>query len=320
MNLKSYLKLVEIQTKVASVIPFLVGVAYTYYRYQTLNLLNLLIFFVSLICMDMATTAINNFMDYKKAVKREGFNYEQHNAVVRYNLSENQVKSTIAVLLTVAAVAGIVLVFRTDLVILIIGMLAFVVGVTYSYGPIPISRTPLGEVVSGVMMGGFIFFVTVYSQVFHLGFIRYDLNKWIFDVQMDLQELLILALVSVPLILMIAGIMLANNICDMKDDLENLRYTLPIFIGKKISLILFTLIYVGSYIAIVAAVILGVLPLTSLLVLLTSLPVFKHVKLFHGEQKKATTFVVAVKNFVLMGGAMLMALLIHIIFNLIVGI
>ena len=40
MDIKSFLKLVEIQTKVASVIPYLLGTFYVLYRYENFNLKN----------------------------------------------------------------------------------------------------------------------------------------------------------------------------------------------------------------------------------------------------------------------------------------
>ena len=76
MKLKSFLKLVEIQTKAASMVPFALGTFWALYRYDEFNLTNFLLMFVSLLCFDMATTAVNNYMDYKKARKVYGYNYE----------------------------------------------------------------------------------------------------------------------------------------------------------------------------------------------------------------------------------------------------
>ncbi len=320
MSLQAYLKLVEIQTKTASIIPYIIGIAYTYYRYGDLKPINLIIFFVSLISIDMATTAINNFMDYKRAVKKHGYNYEEHNAIVAYKLTDFQVITTIAVLLSITVIMGIWLVFRTDIVILLIGMLSFGIGVLYSFGPLPISRTPLGELVSGVMMGGFIFFVTVYSQIYDYGYIIFTLNNWVFNFQVNLIEIVAIAFVCAPLILMIGGIMLANNICDMKDDLENQRYTLPFFIGKKVALIIFALIYIGSYVILILSIALGYLPLISALTLLTALPVYKGVQAFFKEQKKETTFVISVKNFMLYGIMTILSLVLHIVVSSVVGV
>ena len=62
----SFLKLVEIQTKVASMIPFILGTVYSLYRFGKFNGMNFLLMFISLLTVDMATTAVNNYMDYKK--------------------------------------------------------------------------------------------------------------------------------------------------------------------------------------------------------------------------------------------------------------
>ena len=106
--------------------------------------------FISLVSFDMATTAINNYYDYKKANKTQGFNYERHNAIVKYNLNESTVRLSIITLLTVASVFGFLLFLNTSPVVLLLGALSFSVGILYSFGPVPISRTPFGEVFSGL--------------------------------------------------------------------------------------------------------------------------------------------------------------------------
>ena len=66
MKIRSFLKLVEIQTKVASMIPFILGTVYSLYRFNKFNALNFLLMFISLLTIDMTTTAVNNYMDYKR--------------------------------------------------------------------------------------------------------------------------------------------------------------------------------------------------------------------------------------------------------------
>ncbi len=95
MTFTSFVKLVELPTKVASVFPFLIGTTYAYYRYEAFNLTNFFIMLIAMLCLDLATTALNNYMDYKLAVKTHGFNYEQHNAIVKYEIKESTVKTLI---------------------------------------------------------------------------------------------------------------------------------------------------------------------------------------------------------------------------------
>lgn len=312
MKLSSFLKLVEIQTKVASMVPFVAGIVFTLYRYQVFKPIHLLIYFGCLVCVDMATTAINNYMDYKRAILREGYNYESHNAIVKDGLKEPQVLTVILGLIFVGGVLGIILFIMTDVVVFFIGFVAFGIGILYSFGPIPISRTPLGELFSGIMMGGFILFVAIYVQIYEMGIIHLLLSDWVLSVKIDLYELIVIAFVAAPYILMIGGIMLANNICDIEEDLLNKRYTLPNYIGKKNGLILFELIYYASYLLIVIAVIMGWLPLTGLLTLLTYPVVRKGIKQFALLQTKKDTFVVSVKNFVLIGSVSIVSILISV--------
>ena len=163
MNLKSFLKLVEIQTKIASVTPFLLGIAYTLYRFETIRLLPVLFFLLSMLAFDMFTTCLNNYMDWKRAQKKSGFNYESHNAIVKYSLSEKTVILTLILLFLFAAIFGILTFINADLTVLILGGLSFMIGILYSAGPLPISRTPLGEIFSGFFMG-FIIPIGIYLQ------------------------------------------------------------------------------------------------------------------------------------------------------------
>ena len=150
--MRAFLKLVEIQTKIASVTPFIWSIIFTGYYFGSLRLDLLLIFFASMLAFDMFTTALNNYLD-KRAKKRHGYNYEEHNAIVRYGMSEKKVLLIIAVLFIAAAAFGLLLFSRTDAIVLLLGAACFITGILYSAGPVPISRTPLGEIFSGFIMG-----------------------------------------------------------------------------------------------------------------------------------------------------------------------
>ncbi len=175
MTIKSFFKLVELPTKVASVFPFAVGTLYAIYRYNQFNLLNFLIMLVAMLCLDMATTALNNYMDYKLALKTHGFNYEQHNAIVKDKIKESTVKFTIGFLMSITVILGLVLVYLTDVFILLLGMVSFFFAVIYTWGPVPISRTPLGEIVSGTVMGGIIPLISLYIHIYDRALLNSEL-------------------------------------------------------------------------------------------------------------------------------------------------
>lgn len=299
MNLNVFFKLVEIQTKVASVIPFAFGSLYAFFAFDSFSFANAVIMFLSVIIFDMTTTAINNYVDYTKAIKKEGYGYETHNAIVSFGLNPKRVRFLIYFMLLLASVLGFLLFLRTDVVVLFLGMLSFAIGVLYSFGPIPISRTPFGEILSGLAMGFLLTFISIYIHIFDMGIIDIGLSHFVLSMSVNINFVVSIFIVCIPLVCGIANIMLANNICDIEDDIHNKRYTLPIYIGREKSLLLYKYTYVAGYVAIGIGMIFKILPISCIFVFFTVKPVFLNVSKFFELQTKKDTFVLSVKNFVL---------------------
>src|SRR5690625_3703255 len=308
MSIRTFFKLVEIQTKLASLFPFLIGSLFVIYYYETFNLLNTLIFFSSMLIFDLTTTAINNYMDYVKATSDQY--RKEKNIIGQKNIPEKLVVQTIFTLLFIAIGLGIWLVFKTSLLVLFIGIGCFAVGIFYTFGPIPLSRMPLGEVFSGVTMSFGILFLTVYVNAFDKGIANISWQGNSFLLKFDILLLLDIGLVSLPCVLTIANLMLANNICDLEEDIANHRYTLPFYIGKKYAIWLFNILYIVTFIAISIAALLGILPKALLLSLLMIKPVYSHVDAFNQKQSKTETFPLAGKNLVLVNGTIAILMLI----------
>ena len=299
MKIKAFLKLVEIQTKVASVIPFMTALVYVLYSTGRLNAVNMVVMFFSMLIFDMTVTALNNYFDYKRAEKKHGYNYEIHNSIVQYRLKISTVRVVIIIMIVVSAALGLLLVYLTNVITLVLGAACFAIGIVYSYGPMPISRTPFGEIFSGLTMGLGIPFITYFINVFDQNVLNISLVSNTFSLSFDLYQIVGICLVSLPAVFGIANIMLANNICDMEDDLPNKRYTLPIVVGKERAIVLLKILFALAYAAIVAAVVLGVLPLYSLLTLLTIIPLTKNIKRFTANPTKKDTFGAIVGSFVM---------------------
>ncbi len=313
MSLKSFLKLVEIQTKAASQIPLILGSISALYLFNKFDLINFLLMFISLLCIDMATTAINNYNDYRTAIKKSGFNYDNHNAIVRDQLSIFSVRMVIGTLILIATVTGLLLFLNTDIVVLLLGVISFIVAILYTSGPIPISRTPFGEIFSGFFMGFIIVFLSTYIHVHDSDLLNLTMQNDLFIFKINYQYLFSIFFISIPTMLGIANIMLANNICDIEDDKINNRYTLPIYIGRKNSLQLFQALYYSIYLSIIIGVIFNILPLFSLITLLTAIIVYKSIKLFKVKQTKKETFVLSVKNFILISIVHIAGLIINLL-------
>jgi len=206
-------------------------------------------------------------------------------------------------LVIIAVAFGIKLTLNTNIVVLIIGSISFVAGVLYTFGPIPISRMPLGEIFSGLFMGFIITFLAVYIHIYDENILTLAYQNSMLRIDINIFEMIYIFLVCIPAIGGIANIMLANNICDVEEDIINKRFTLPYYIGRKNVLKLFKILYYVGYVDVVILVIFKILPITSLLVLATLIPVNKNIKLFCENPSKSRTFVLAVKNFVIINVA-----------------
>ena len=312
MSKKEFIELVELRTKLASVFPFLTALCYSFILFKEINVLNMCLFFVGMLSFDMATTVMNNLLDYVKA-KNSDYR-DHHNVIGTSSLTVKKAWQVFGILFAVAAVFGIILVARTNILLLMVGVLCFFIGVFYTFGPIPISRMPLGEVLSGFTMGFGIFWITVFLNVPEgTIFAGVQLDGSILTMQLDIVSQLKVFLLSLPLVCTIANIMLSNNICDLEMDITNHRYTLVYYIGKKQALVVYQVLYAVAFGAMVLAVLLGVAPWILLGVLAVGIPIYKHIQQFKAVQDKKTTFALAIKNMVMIHSLQIILLLVAIL-------
>lgn len=314
LTLKVFLEFVEIRTKVASVFPMLIGILWAVYHYQTFNLLNTVVFVLAALCFDMCTTAINNTMDYKKAIDED---YKQNDNVIgQFKLNYKQMVCVIFGLLFVALILSLILVYLTDIVLLPIGVLCFLIGIFYTFGPIPLSRMPLGEVFSGMTMGFGIFFIAVFVQNPSL-LLSAKFTLEIITLNFLWKEILLTVFMSLPLVCLIANIMLANNLCDYEQDIKNNRFTLVHYITKPNGVTLYKVLSVVPWICWIVYVTFGLLPISALVAFIPAYVVhLPSVKRFMSKQIKRETFIESIKSFVLFSGIYAAILSLELLFHL----
>lgn len=296
MTRKSFFDLVEIRTKLASLFPFLIAVLFTNSYFHSFHWGKTLFFFFGMLAFDMATTAINNYMDFRKAHSEE-YKY-QENVIGKDQLSERTVVLIIFALIGFAAIVGLTLAVQTGWLLLVMGCACCFIGVFYTFGPIPLSRMPLGEVFSGVTMGLGIFAITIYLNTYDKRLFFMELNLRHFAITGSTTAALAVVWASLPLIATIANIMLANNLCDLEQDIANHRYTLPFYLGKKNVVVLFNLLMYSCYGAIIVGWLAGIYQWPILLTFLSLVKVYPQTRAFTKEQVKSRTFVMSIKNLV----------------------
>ena len=283
---RRFLRYVEIMTKITSVFPFLMCLVYLYYLGVPVNWPLTGIFFASMFLFDLTTTAINNYVD----TKTNG---------VPLQFSRGTALALIYILFALAAGLGILLALLTDAAVLLLGGLCFLCGVFYTWGPVPISRQPLGELLSGVFYGIFLPVILLYinlpaGRLFSLAFSAQSVV-----LSIRLAGAVPVALLCVAPACATANIMLANNICDVERDAAVGRHTLPYYLGRR-ALPVFAALYAPPYLASLALVLAGFFPPLFLFSLVTAPIVFRNVRTFLGKQEKSSTFVLSVQNFILL--------------------
>ncbi|WP_283587425.1 prenyltransferase [Limosilactobacillus viscerum] len=279
--IKCFLELVEIKAKTASVVPFLLGMAFSLYYFHSINWSLAIIFFIAMLLFNMAVDMLDNYNDFNHAVDKQ--NYKQKtNIIGREGLSPRLVLTLLVSFSVIAALMGFWLVYRAGWPVLWMGIFCFAIGILYSSGPHPISNLPFGELASGFTMGLMIVLLSVYLNA-------YQQFNW------NWANLWRIFVVALPDELWISNLMLANNICDAQEDEDNHRTTIVHFIGKKNALIAFSLKNVLAFVMIIISPFLAIAPWTVWLSLIILPFTYQQNKLLIHKQVKRETFSCSVK-------------------------
>lgn len=315
MSLRVFLEVVEIRTKVASVFPFLAGVLFSLSYFGTVDWGNTIIFFIGMIVFDMATTAINNYMDYQKA-HSEAYKHEE-NVIGREQVTAGKVRNMILAMILFAAGVGGYLTWKTGWLLLVMGVVCCFIGIFYTFGPVPLSRMPLGEIFSGVTMGLGIFAITVYLNTYSLKpfFLSIDWHLGLFQLTGNIWSVAAVIWASLPLVFTIANIMLANNLRDLEWDIENRRYTLVYYIGRPKGTILFQLLMYSCYLTTLLGVFFGVYDWPILFTFLTLPKIYHNLQTYKKVLPQPLSFGFSIKNMVLFNSSYVIGLLLCSLWN-----
>lgn len=281
MSVSTFLELVEIKAKTASVMPFILGLCFSEYYYHSLNWTVSIIFFIAMFIFNMVVDMLDNYSDYYHADSE--IYQKQTNIIGRENISPTLVRNLIIIFTVISISLGIWLVNKAGLPVLWMGLFCFFIGYSYSSGPHPISGLPLGELASGFTMGFMITLLSVYLNT-------YQVFTWNWK---SVGQVFLLALANE---LWISNLMLANNICDAQEDEDNHRKTIVHFIGKKNALIAYSVKNVLAFLVIIILPFLKLAPATIWLTILIVPFVYKQNKLLLTKQVKTETFICAVKT------------------------
>lgn len=195
-----------------------------------------------------ATNMFNEYYDFARGLDNEK-SVGIGGAIVRNGVSPKTVLQLALLLYGISILLGIYICIETTWLLAIVGAISMAIGYLYTGGPYPIAYTPFGELFSGIFMGMLIVLIAFYIQT---GEITTEA-----------------ILLSIPSMLLVAAIMLSNNIRDLVGDKESGRKTLAILIGRKHAIGVLIGLFVVSYLWIFALVVLGFVTPWALLVILS---------------------------------------------------
>ncbi|UXV43123.1 1,4-dihydroxy-2-naphthoate polyprenyltransferase [Staphylococcus simulans] len=229
-TVRKYWLLMRPHTLTAAVVPVLVGTATAkLFLLGSEDHLKFSLFLAMLLAcflIQAATNMFNEYYDFKKGLD-DHTSVGIGGAIVRNGMSPKLVMNLAIAFYVIAALIGLFIASQSSYWLIPIGILCMAVGYLYTGGPFPISWTPFGELFSGVFMGLIIILIAFFIQTDNLQ--GYAL--WI----------------SVPIIITIGLINMANNIRDRVKDKASGRKTLPILLGKANSIRFMALMYIIAY-------------------------------------------------------------------------
>lgn len=220
MTLKLAWNLAAPRSWVASTIPAIFGILFCRVTGLPLSVWMYLPLFLACVLLQSSVNTLNDYMDFIKGTDTEEDNVEVDDAVLIYGGIHPRSAFLLGMAYLAAGIAlGLISGLQHGLYPLLIGLIGVAVIALYSCGPLPISYLPIGELISGTVMGGLI----------PLGICACADGGLHFSV----------LLASMPLILGIALIMMSNNGCDIEKDTLAGRRTFPVTVGRKCTVMVY---------------------------------------------------------------------------------
>lgn len=204
---------------------------------------------VAALFLQIAANLINEYADYRRGA-------DTHKQAGQGMVIKDEVLSPrhvlIGAIITVLAgvVIGLFLMVNSGPLLLWIGLGGVLVVVAYTAGPLPLAYIGMGELSVFVFMGPLMVLGAYY--VMSAGQVS-DVPLW----------------AGVPIGFMVAAILHANNVRDIDADRAVNKRTLAVLFGLRFARFEYIFLVGGTYVMVALMVVFGVMPWTTLLVLLT---------------------------------------------------
>lgn len=235
------------------------------------NVFDPIVFLLALIgtmLLQTAANLINEYSDYRRGadeLKQAG----QGMAIKQNILSPESIRNG-AILTTVAGcLIGLYLLSQSGNLLWVIGIGGVLVAITYTAGPFPLAYNGLGEIAVAIFMGP--------AVVVGAYYVMYP--------SVTTARIWELCLISLPIAFMVAAILHANNIRDMEADRAVNKRTLAVIFGIRFARTEYIFLVIGTYVAQGILVLAGVMPVTTLVTLVTLPEALKLIKIYNTSRE-----------------------------------
>lgn len=213
ISIKDCIQLAAPHTWVSSIIPALFAILLANIWGLELELKQKILLVLTCIFMQASVNTFNDYSDFVNGVDSIADTNLSRNdsAIVFNNINPKSVLKVAISYLLLGAIFGLLSLKDHKLIPIMCGFIGAVVVLAYSFGPWKLSYLPLGELFSGLIMGGLIpiAIIAVADGKIHLKILLYSLS----------------------IIIGIGLIMMTNNACDRIKDKKAGRNTLVIVLG-----------------------------------------------------------------------------------------
>jgi 1,4-dihydroxy-2-naphthoate octaprenyltransferase len=207
---------------------------------------------IGAVLMHAASNLINDYDDVRHGVDSPDVptaRYRPH-PLMEGRLQLEQVRAAAFLLYFIAALIGVFLAATRGMLVLILGIIGTAAGITYTAAPLSYKYKALGEFSVFLMWGPLMVTGAYYVQ----------------QQAVSADALLI----SIPFGVLVALVLLANNIRDVRYDRSKGIQTLAIVLGERRGVSLYLGLIVAAYLAVVVMAVFGPLTVWSLIVLLST--------------------------------------------------
>lgn len=265
---KAWIQAIRVFSFTASLIPCVLGAMLALLLAKGPVLWYLLPFIViSSICLQAATNLIGDYYDFKKGADTPE-SLGGSRVLVDNLLQPKQLFSGGLFFFLLAVIFGLPIILSRGEVVLTLGLIGIIMGFCYTGWPVGYKYYGLGDFFVFVLMGPLMVVGSFYALTgTYTSTVLYA---------------------SLPIGFLVTGILQANNLRDIIHDKKANVKTIAVIMGSGFAKAEYLFLIIGAYLVVITLVILKILPVWSLLVLLSLPPAIKNISAVKGVDANNT--------------------------------